>query len=227
MTTLKALKSIPNNPKYTVFGYIQRMEKELCVVSLPTIISYLILGYYFHGEYFEKAGDDLKISNDKMSVIRINKPSPIFTAFMNTAYGKSWIPGNLNKIIQWRFKIESYGDANRTQSTVYVNKISIGIVSKDHRLNQDFGNMSDKPWKYFFIYGRRWDFRNGLLVTMIEYDLVFDTINWRLSIEKGDGVIVYKDLNSFPRDDTRYKLAISMTSKDAKLTLIDFDIARQ
>ena len=97
---------MPNNPKHAVFCYLHSMEKELFLVNVPTIISYLILGYLFHGEYFEKAGDDLEISNDKMSVTRITKPSPVFTAFMNTAYGKTWIPGNLNQTVRWRFKLD-------------------------------------------------------------------------------------------------------------------------
>ena len=96
---MKALKLLPNNTKYTIFGYVRRMEKESFPLNIPAMITYLILKYYFHGEYFEKAGDDLEISDDKMSVTRITSPGRL-NRFMNTAYGKTWIDGNLNQIIR-------------------------------------------------------------------------------------------------------------------------------
>ena len=61
MTTLKALKSFPKRPRQTVFGYIRENQKQLSLYNVPALIGYLCLGYYFHGEFLEKAGDDLKI----------------------------------------------------------------------------------------------------------------------------------------------------------------------
>ena len=63
MLTLKELKSIAKPPRYTAFGYIRDMEKQLKLSNVPIMINYLCLGYYFHGEYFEKCGDDLMITS--------------------------------------------------------------------------------------------------------------------------------------------------------------------
>ena len=76
MATLKALKSIPLKWKDIAFSHTKEAEKELLgsISCISMIVSYLILGYYFHGEYFEKAGYDLSISDyDKMSVLNIGK----------------------------------------------------------------------------------------------------------------------------------------------------------
>ena len=206
MATLKALKLLPNNTKYTTFGYVRRMEKESFPLNIPAMITYLILKYYFHGEYFEKAGDDLEISDDKMSVTRITSPGS-FNRFMNTAYGKTWINGNSDQIIRWRFKIESYGEP--------ISTIFVGIVSNDHRLNEDFANYEDKQWRYFGI---------TKLLPMKQYNFIFDTLDWELRIETDDHVVVREDSAPFPKDNTRYKLALSMTSKTARFTTIDFGI---
>ena len=62
MTTLKQLKFVNKQYKYTVFGYIREKENELLLHNIPSIISYLSLTYYFHGEYFDKYGKHLKRS---------------------------------------------------------------------------------------------------------------------------------------------------------------------
>ena len=61
MSTFKTLQSIPNVTKYAVFGYVRKMERKLSLLNIPQMIHYLILGYYFHGEYFEKSGDEQAI----------------------------------------------------------------------------------------------------------------------------------------------------------------------
>ena len=66
-------------------------------MNIPVLIHYLILGYYFHGEYFEKAGDDLEISNDKMSVERVSVTEG--KTYRNNVYCKKWIKSNMKQIV--------------------------------------------------------------------------------------------------------------------------------
>ena len=87
MTTLKELKKIPLKIRSAVFGYMRQTEKQLYLSTVPIMVYYLCLGYYFHGEYFEKAGNDLQISDDKMCVERITEPEKTERgAFMNTTW---------------------------------------------------------------------------------------------------------------------------------------------
>ena len=59
------------------------------------MICNLCILYYFHGEYFEKAGDDIQISNDKMTITKIRGGS----GWNNTSYGKTWIDSSIPKIV--------------------------------------------------------------------------------------------------------------------------------
>ena len=142
---------------------------------------------------------------------------------MNTAYGKQWVPSNLKKIIKWKFQIESFAKYRDDDGIVY-----LGIVSKDGRLNDNFSARQDWPFAHFEIRDNSWsDWRNYQVTIKRKrhYYLVLDTLNWRLSIqEEGDKQICSKNISSFPRDGTKYKLAISMPSQGAKFVLIDFQI---
>ena len=221
MTTLKRLKSIPNTSKHATFGYIREMEHQLALSNIPVMINYLCLGYYFHGEYFEKAGNDLSITNDKMSVTRIT--APIYGARnRTTAYGKQWVELNTQKTIKWKFKIDSFGHRNSFDATIW-----LGIVSKDHRINEDFGNQNDHPLWYQKI--KRSDgnaftgydsWHSHYLVEDTEYELI---LSGERVLFQENGHIISDELSHL-RNDIRYKLALCMTVKDAKFTLIDFCI---
>ena len=226
MSTLKELKSIPNKPKYTTFGYIHEMEKQLALSNVPAMINYLCLGYYFHGEFFEKAGDDLQICNDKMSIERIT-PAIFGDEWMNTGYGKLKVSADSKYVITWKFVIESFGDGGQD--------VFIGIVSKDNRLNEDFASYGDDPYTYFQIHfndlhdqyiEEEHDKDNAhiWLRPMQIYRLVFDTLKWKVSVKKDAYIIGLRNIAHFPKDDTKYKFAISMVSKYAKITICDFEI---
>ena len=228
MSTLKLLKSVPNKSKHAVFGYIREMEQQLALSNIPVMINYLCLGYYFHGEYFEKAGDDLQILNDKMSVKRISEPIERIK-YMNTAYGKRWIQLNSGEIFKWKFRIDSFGRWYGKWET----KLFIGIVSRDDRINDDFG--VDKPSHYFSIrenldISPKFDYMNSqsrstCLMRLRQYEFVCDSKNREIFIcdTKTKEVMSRKlSIQHFPNDDTKYKLAICMIVGDATLTLTDF-----
>ena len=218
MATLKALQWIPPRPKDVTFGYVRQMQAEL---AIPPIISYLILCYYCYVEYFEKAGDDLEISNNKCSITRITTPISNKAANLNTAYGKRWIKGDLNKIAKWSFIIENYGTC---KSLLDVASIYIGIVSIDNRCNADFGK-GGGALKYFHFTSQYSAWGDLHLIPMKKFDILFDTINWKLIIQMNNMIVDEKAITSpNHHHGTKYKLALSMTRKDASLTLVDFDV---
>ena len=105
--------------------------------------------------------------------------------------------------------------------------VFLAFVSKDNRSNQDFEQEKDKPYGYVTM--------NGSFMRPGKYQLILDitdnkndrtgTIKVKdakgrvLSIADGVGLMSGR-INI--REDVSYKLAICMTAKDAKITLIDF-----
>ena len=127
----KQSKSIKKDTRFTVFGYVRQNENKLSLYcNIPSMISYLCLSYYHHGEYFEKAGDDIQISNDKMTATKVTQEYN----WDNTAYGKTWIDSSVDQIVEWKFKI------NILEKSIY-----ICLVSKDNRLNRDCNTRDDTP----------------------------------------------------------------------------------
>ena len=218
---------MPNKPKHATFGYIRKMERKLSLSNVPVMINYLCLGFYFHGEYFEKCGHDLKIINDKMSVRRMNTKYG-GEEYMNTAYGKEWVQLNLGCIFTWNFRIDCFGPEYTSNTT----RMYLGIISRDDRLNNNFRQEEDRPYFYFNIVKNvgNWSTSHAdqflYLIKRRQYQLVCDSINWRVVIYdmKDDEEVVSKSLTDceITKDDTKYKLAISMIGKDATFTLTDF-----
>ena len=97
MAQFKKLKAIPSAPKFTVFGYGRSIEKHSTILNIPVMIHYLILGYYYHGEYFEKSGKELIISEGKMSVQRSEVSE--WSRYKRNAYCKTWIKSNIKQIV--------------------------------------------------------------------------------------------------------------------------------
>ena len=194
MTTLNALelRSIPSRPKYATFGYIHILERDLKIANIPTMICYLILEFLYNREYFEKAGEDLQISRDKMSITKDTWNISNREENMNTAYTKSWIEGGLKQIIRWSFIIEDYG---YLKSLSDVSHIYIGIVSKDNRSNDTFLRKADKPWEVFYIRNRYGGTNDIHLQSMERYDLIFDTLHWKLSIQAKGVALIQKDIS--------------------------------
>ena len=219
---LKELKSIPNRTKCIAFGYIHAKEKQLSLPNVPDSINYLCLMYYFHGEFFEKAGNDLKICDERMSIQKVIRN---VNQWNNTGYCKTWISSDLWHVIKWDFLIQSFGDPGKS--------ICVGIASKDNRLNDDFASPEDKPYAYFAINPEREGIDSGdspipgqlvYLPVMKIYQLVFDTLNWRLHIKKDGKIITTMNIKHFPNDDTKYKLAVCMAGYNAKIKFCDFSI---
>ena len=110
MVTLKQLKMLDNSDKSLVFGFIKMMEKKSNLIAIPLLVFYNILGYYYIHDYFEKCGDDLQISEDKMTITKITKHRDWND---NNAYGKLWFKSNGNEIATWKFRMNKTLGVNR------------------------------------------------------------------------------------------------------------------
>ena len=221
---LKRVKSIKQDTKFTVSGYIRQNEKKLSLFcNVPDMISYLCLLYYFHGEYFEKTGDDIRISKNKMRVTKIVNNNN----FRNTSYGKTWIESTVQQMVQWKFKIDKI---------VYpVGDIYICLVSTDNRLNQDCNDKNrDKP--NFAIGSPGWVIVNGdeyeikcyVGANLVKYgendiiSMILDTKHRQLCFKRNDGnkITLVKCIKI--DSDIKYKMAVSLRSKGDSISLIDF-----
>ena len=101
-SSLKQLKLIKQDTKFIVVGYVRQNENKLSLFcNVPSMIPYLCLLYYFHGEYFEKVGDDINISKDKRTITKVVES----LKFKNTSYGQIWIDPKVPQIAKWKFMI--------------------------------------------------------------------------------------------------------------------------
>ena len=177
------------------------------------MISYLCLSYYHHGENFEKAGNDINISNDKMTITKV---STTYT-WHNTAYGKTWIDSSINQIAEWKFKIDKLAG-----------QIYICLVSKDNRLNRDCNSSEDSPnfgvnnEGIMVKHGGTPKRLNGLrFYQNDEISMILNTKNRELSVEYADGQRL--GLWEIPiGNNIRYKMAVSLFFGQDRISLIDF-----
>ena len=228
-TLLKQLKSIKQDTKLTVFGYVRQNENNLSLFcNVPSMISYLCLSYYFHGEYFEKGGDDIQISDDKMT---ITKKTSTQKNWNNTSYGKTWIDSSIPQIVEWKFKIHTMRQANMS--------IFISLVSCDNRLNEDCNeqvNKCDYPnygfsaYRSITIRQKTGDIANRIVyrkngIYLHEGDvlsMILDTKEKAIYAETEGKCKVNLISNITINKDTKYKMAVSIRRPTYSLSLIDF-----
>ena len=218
---LKHLKSIKQDIRFTVFGYVRQNEDKLTLFcNVPSMICYLCLSYYYHGECFEKAGDDLKISNDKTTVEKV--ANGMFDVnFRNTSYGKTWIDSSINQIVEWKFKINTIN-----------NGIYICLVSKDNRLNRDCNTRADAPNFGFSNYGDIIMYggevaNDGRKVVKRFYEndeisMIVNTKDGEIYLQRNGGIKALMVKNIKRGDDIKYKMAVSIRKYLDSVTLLDF-----
>ena len=213
---LKQLKRIKNDIRFTVFGYLRQNENKLALFcNIPALISYLCLSYYYHGECFYKPGHDIKISDDKMRITKIENNEDL----MNTSYGKTWIDPSIHQSVRWKFNI------NKLMIVMYIK-----LVSKYIRINGNASESVDAPFFAFnncatkAVYGGEspnhyvsTNFRENEQISMI-----FNTKIKELHVELHDGKKILLWKNMPIADGVKYKMAITMYSKQDSISLTDF-----
>ena len=90
----------------------QNEQRLSLYINVTPGICLMCLAYYHQFEYFETAGNDMKISDDKMTVTKLDLEN---SGWHNTAYGKAWIDSTIHQIVEWKFKI----NAMHSQYSIY------------------------------------------------------------------------------------------------------------
>ena len=237
--TLKQLHKIHNNYRLPVWGYIRAIQKNYNL-NIPMMLNYLCLGYYFHGEYFEKCGDNFKISTGLMTLTK----SGLNEDWNDTAYGKIWIKSSIKQIATWKFYIEQpesweimhhyHHDAQFIDTFTFQN-IWIYFVSNDGRTNDNCSYLSDKPYYGFNNTGET-EWHNGYQQRNNEgikfgHDSIvtvsLDTSKRMIFITKQNEevIIVYKDIDI--DDMVQYKIALQIWAQKTSVTLLNFTLELQ
>jgi len=220
MATKKARQLINTRSGHTVSGFFRQCaDTHSLSTTIPVMLTYLCLYYYFHGEFFEKCGQDLQIQHSRMTITRIKNPKKGYgSKYSNTGYGKLWIPSDLNKIATWTLTM------NNVQK-----KMFIGLVSQDSRQDEDFFVYKDKPMYYISNKGHR-DFhdskyRRGNGPKPKKFKLgnkISLTLNTQKKTIMVNDVLIFEAIDT--GNDIKYKIAVSITEKDDSITLIDFEM---
>ena len=153
MSFKKLLKNVSNRDKMCTFGYIKRQEKRLNIASVPLMIQYYCLKYYYEFDEFEKCGSGMMIEENNRKIT--NKCDWPWNCW-DAAYCKLAIDASLdiNVIYKWKFKIES-------------NAISIGIgidstySALDHNIF-DFNRLKNENDKFYCICSREYFYDSSI-----------------------------------------------------------------
>ena len=227
---LKQLPKVNKRYKFAVFGYVRRIQKESSL-NIPVLIHYLCLNFYFHGEYFDKCGDKMAISNGLMTLTKISPHSD----WDNTCYGKTWIKSNIKQIAQWIFKIDTMIKPINDE----MDQIFIYFLSKDNKTNKDCGVGEDNPYFGFSNGGDQdWERIDGVNLEKEEQPLqkftfkhkdtisvVLDTKNGKITAKKQDDhemKIIYDDIDM--DQSIKYKLGVQLRNQYTSITLLNFSI---
>ena len=238
MSFIKQLKQIiDDNTKHSVFGYIRRIEKSnhfFC--AIPVMIHYLCLQYYFYGEYFQKCGDDIIISDDHRS---IEKKADAAENWSNTSYGNMWFESSIDQTAEWIFKIDK-------MPPNVSNCFMLGFRTADHDVNahcfieeelnesNQIYYFADTPGDSIHSSAGLYEFQN-LFTEWADIDTAFwqENDEFTVTLDTHKRVIQFKairgsseriyEINFIKRSrDIKYKLVISLKYPQTKIRLIDF-----
>ena len=225
---LKQMRNIECVYKLVTFGYVRSLEKTMSKWTIPMAIFYKVFCFVFIRDYFSTHCNDLKLSDDNMTVTKLRQPS-YFKNFNdlwnNNAYMDIWFKSNGDEIITWKFQIkEMKWDGS--------DEIHFIIVSKDNCLNKTAINI---------LFAPNYGISNGGLITKngkgkinpysgAAYHVKGDEISIRLDTNQGKikwsrfGKNEYENMitDIEQSDYIKYKLAISLGSVKNSITLIDF-----
>eukprot|EP01084_Bolivina_argentea_P285048 488730_1 len=115
ITDFWRLKSATMESQLLVFGFVRNSEftsdfkSNALYMNIPPLISWVVLSYFHVFEHFEIIGKDIKLSDDKLIMIKDNPKS-----WRNTTFGSIIIPSDIKAIYKWDLKflwIDSYRKA--------------------------------------------------------------------------------------------------------------------
>ena len=225
-----------------VFGYVRlMMEKQLHSNNIPQLIPYLILNYFFHGEYFAKYGEQVNVSDNKLCVTKEESITDDiydteFRDLHNTTYGNTWIDSSIPQIAKWTLSA-SVDYTEHSGVTLY-------FLSKDDKTDDFCGRKADEPF-----YGVNHDARrsatcspyNETYLPEFYYEpwednfgkrlfdnqpfcIILNTKDKTICVEKSNDqkFTIYDDIQT--GKNIRYKLGVRLFKKGDGVLLLDFDI---
>ena len=226
MSSLKELKNLKGPNKFLVFGYIRKIEQQSNLATIPLLIFYNILGYFYLNEYFSKCGDEIEISDDRKTITKTKSLGNGY--WRNNSYGNLWFASNGNEIATWKFRINRI----KIDSSGF-NEIYFVFSSKDHRLNEDANDTDDIPNYGCSNCGELTSHGQGIGNNDHYDDSMHDkddvisiTLNTKKGeilfdfIENGDTAAKYTGIEQDA--NIKYKLAVSLSSVKNSITLVDF-----
>eukprot|EP01084_Bolivina_argentea_P299522 516308_1 len=226
------LKSANIDSQLLVFGFVRDTESVFDIIktdsnnfhmNVPPLISWIILSYYHAFEYFAVIGNDITVSDDKMSITK-NIPR----TWRNSSYGSMIIPSESKAICKWDLKM-SYLDVNRSAV--------IGIISGACQKDIPFAKKVTKNSKFYAFYCR-----NGKTYQHTKENSIPYSKNAK-DIKQGDIISVkldlktnYKQINYIRNGkelgpninietgkDIQYRLAVTISVPNTHITITAFE----
>ena len=126
---LKWLQTVKIPSRDCVFGFVRESQNIFpsnnAYFNIPTLISYVILYYYYMAEFFTEHGDDIELNEDSDTMTLVSGDSA------QTAFGNILINCKSDIIYEWTMKIE------RLPTGVRLYAIGIGIDSSKRETVND------------------------------------------------------------------------------------------
>ena len=201
--SLEIGKNADERSKCIIFGYFRKHEL-LFNISIPPIIHYFSMAYYYNPDYFTRARDDcILISDDKLTVTNIQRsPWGAHSIYLN-----KWIESTSNCIAVWKFAI------NKITAKYCV---AFMIVSQELD-DLEFGAKSDN-----FMH-EMYDFRDGFKEGD-EVTIKLDLKQCIISIQVNN-----KDEDTKPglvniSQNIKYKMVAKVSKLNSSITLQDFSM---
>ena len=217
---LSDLKKINNKHQFLVFGFIRNQQNNLSLSIIPPIISYLCLGFYYHGNYFSKyPTENIKASDDGMTITCYNESydQGIDKYYYNMAYTKIWIESMSDKIAKWKIRINKC--VERILFRIVSVEENIGITTSPYGFTNRGAAYSYGKGK--FIPRDKLRFEQGDIVTII-----LNTKDASIATERNgdhDNIkMIFTGIET--GDDLKYKLAFNLYKTNDSVTMLDFEL---
>ena len=214
-------KEADRESTYTVFGYIRKMEKQLSSQNIPKDITKICLEFYFMNEYFERAGQDIRISDNKLSITSICKTDH---SWSNISFTKNWIDSMSQNIIIWTLKVNTSSTIKRDRG------FCVGIFSNDTQLNINPIDADQTNYVHWSKLGMA--FKNGVrynLLSVARYKDNNDIIHFKLDLQTASLYCKVNDkqyellASDIERNEKiQYKLGVTIGTSSSSVTLIDY-----
>ena len=223
MSSLKQLSKIDKRTRFKVYGWIREAEKELSLNYIPTMISNICILYVRDDEIFHMIGDNVKLSNNKKCLTKINA-----NGWKNCNFGINEIPSKSDSICQWDVKvIDLHPGLGRSI-------FRIG-VSSSTLVNKNMCHYHAKEGDYYVIYNDKYKCEESTKLFQPDRQLpefgVNDIVSIYLHLKKEDGnlsvavnggdkYMVYSDIKR--GENISYRLMVALNIINDSVEIVNF-----